>query len=79
MRTRRFLAAATLAALPLFVGAQHAAPTRSSAGSLPTLHGTEPTSGPRWLYAGGWDWSDAWMTGQILSYYSYGPAIAIAW
>ena len=79
MRTRRLLAAAVLAALPLFVGAQHAAPTRLSADPAPALHVTERPSGPRWLYAAGWDWGDAWVMGNILSYYSFGPALAIAW
>lgn len=62
MRTRRFLAATVVAALPLFVGALHA-PTRPSTtdDAAPAHHVTEHRSGPRWLRAWGYDFGSAWL------------------
>lgn len=64
MRTRRLLAAAVVAALPLFVGTLHAPPPRSTTDTAPMQHVTEPPSGPRWLYVAGMDWDSAWAVGQ---------------
>ena len=50
MRTRRFLAAMVLAALPLVAGALHATPSR---------HADERPDGPRWLHSLGLDWDYA--------------------
>ena len=62
MRTRRFLAAAVVAALPLVVGALHAPPPRSAAADTqPAHHVAEGPGGPRWLYAHGTDYGTAWL------------------
>ena len=50
MRTRRFLAAVLLAALPLFAGALDATPAQ---------HANEGPDGPRWLHSLGFDWDHA--------------------
>ena len=55
MRTRRFLAAAVLAALPLFAGTPDATPTQ---------HVIERPDSPRWLYGMGFDWDVAILIGQ---------------
>ena len=47
MRTRRFLAAVVVAALPLCAGALDATPAR---------HAIERPDGPRWLHSLGLDW-----------------------
>jgi len=79
MRTRRLLAAAVVAALPLFAGPQDATPPRSSADPARTLHVADRTNEPRWIFAAGWDWGGGWITGKRLSYYGWGPALALAW
>ena len=58
MRTRRFLAAAVLAALPLVAGALNA---------TPALHTVERPDGPRWLYALGFDWETAVAISQRIT------------
>lgn len=50
MRTRRFLAAVVLAALPLVAGALDATPAQ---------HVIERPDGPRWLHSLGLDWDYA--------------------
>ena len=57
MRTRTLIAAAVLAALPLFVGTLHAPQPRSTAVAAPAPDAAE-RPGPRWLYVTGrqsWD------------------------
>ena len=49
MKTRKVLAAATLAALPLFVGAVQPRP-HPGADAARERHVTERPSGPRWAY-----------------------------
>ena len=58
MRTRRFLAAMVLAALPLVAGAPHATPNR---------HVIEPPDDPRWLHALGIDWNYSLYIGRMLA------------
>ena len=58
MRTRRFLAAAVLAALPLVAGALHATPTG---------HVIERPDDPRWLHALGVDWNYSLYVGRMLA------------
>ena len=68
MRTRRFLAAAVVAALPLFIGALHAPPPRSASAETPPAHHiTEHPSGPRWLQAFGVDADTAWLISRAFS------------
>ena len=57
MRTRRFLAAVLLAALPLFAGALDATPAQ---------HVIERPDGPRWLHSLGFDWDDALAYSEML-------------
>ena len=58
MRTRRFLAAVVLAALPLFAGALDATPAQ---------HVIERPDGPRWLHSLGLDWDYALaLSGRLL-------------
>lgn len=57
MRTRRFLAAVVLAALPLVAGALDATPTQ---------HDIERPDGPRWLYSLGLDWDYALVLSEML-------------
>lgn len=64
MRTRRLLAAAVVAALPLFVGTLHAPLPRSTADTAPTHRLADHADGPRWLYASGMDWDAAWGLGE---------------
>ena len=54
MRTRRLMAAAVLAALPLVVGTLHASPPRS----------TDVTASA--LYALGVSWNTAWAIGEAI-------------
>lgn len=56
MKTRTLMAAAVLAALPLFVGTLHAPPPRSTAVSAPAHDAAERPAAPRWLYTTGTDW-----------------------
>ncbi len=56
MRTRRFLAAGVLAALPLVAGAL---------GATPAQHVIERPDDPRWLHALGVDWDYALYIGQM--------------
>ena len=58
MRTRRFLAAVVLAALPLAAGALDAAPAQ---------HVIERSDGPRWLHALGVDWDYSLYIGRMLA------------
>lgn len=58
MRTRRFLAAAVLAALPLVAGTLHATPTR---------HVIERPDAPRWLHALGVDWDYSLYIGRMVA------------
>lgn len=70
MRTRRFLAAMVLAALPLVAGALHATPTR---------HIIDPPDDPRWLHALGVDWDYALYIGRMVAHCGNCPlALAIA-
>ena len=57
MRTRRLLAAAVLAALPLFAGALDATPAH---------HAVEGPDGPRWLHSLGLDWDYALRISDML-------------
>ena len=57
MRTRRFLAAVVLAALPLGAGALDATPTQ---------HVIERPDGPRWLHSLGLDWDYALVLSDML-------------
>ena len=50
MRTRRLLAAATLAALPLVAGALQTGPIRAAAEATRTRNAPEHPSGPQWNY-----------------------------
>ncbi len=59
MTTRKILASATLAALPLVVGAMQAGPPRGAADAARTRHAIERPSGPQWTYA---TWGDLEMT-----------------
>ncbi len=68
MKTRKVLAAAALAALPLFNGAMHAGPQRSAADAARAPHVTERSSGPRALYWAGVDGETAAMVYAGLSY-----------
>ena len=52
-RTRRLLAAATLAALPLVAGALQNGPEPTTADTDHTRHVTERPNGPRWFIATG--------------------------
>ena len=61
MKTRKVLAAAALAALPLFNGAMHAGPQRDAADAARAPHAAERSSGPRALYWAGVDGEDAVM------------------
>lgn len=56
MRTRRFLAAVVLAALPLVAGALHATPNR---------HVIERPHDTRWLHALGVDWDYSLYIGRM--------------
>lgn len=58
MRTRRFLAAAVLTALPLVAGALQATPTG---------HVIEPPDDPRWLHALGVDWHYSLYVGRMIA------------
>lgn len=58
MRTRRFLAAAVLAALPLVAGALDATPARGV---------IERPDDPRWLHALGVDWRYSLYVGRMLA------------
>ena len=57
MRTRRYLAAVVLAALPLVAGALDATPTQ---------HVFERPDGPRWLHSLGLDWDYALALSDML-------------
>ena len=59
MRMRRFLAAAVVAALPLLVGALHAAPAPLAADAASEQYVMESPGGPQWLYLAGVDWDTA--------------------
>ena len=70
MKTRRFMAAVVLAALPLFVGAVDATPAQ---------HVIERPDGPRWLYSVGVDWDYALLIGQLVARCRICPeALAVA-
>ena len=68
MKTRKVLAAAALAALPLFNGAMHAGPHREAADAGRAPHVTERSSGPRALYWAGVEGEDAVMVYPALSH-----------
>ena len=55
MKTRKVLAAATLAALPLVAGVMHSGPDRAAADAARHPNATERSSGPRVLYWAGVD------------------------
>ena len=61
MRTRRFFAAAVLAAVTLCVGALNAPPSGSAETAEFATHATETGNGPRAFYVAGleWRWSRA--------------------
>ena len=63
-RMRRFLAAAVVAALPLLVGALHAAPAPPAADAASEQHVIESPGGPQWLYWAGVDWDTAHMLAE---------------
>lgn len=65
MRTRRLMAAAVLAALPLVVGTLHASPSRST-GVTASAHEVAEHTGPRWLSALGMSWETAWLIGESI-------------
>ena len=70
MRTRRFLAAAVLAALPLIAGALDMTPTQ---------HAIERPDRPRWLHALGVDWDYALVISErLLSCRGCPGALALA-
>ena len=65
MRTRRFLAATVVAALPFFAGAVQAPPPASTADdAAPAHHVTKRPSGPRWLLAWGVDYDIAMLISE---------------
>lgn len=66
MRTRRLMAAAVLAALPLVVGTLHASPPRSAGVSAPAHEAAEHV-GPQWLSALGMSWDTAWAIGESIA------------
>ena len=57
MRTRRFLAAVVLAALPLVAGALHATPAQ---------YVVERSDGPRWLHSMGVEWGYALVLSELI-------------
>lgn len=65
MRTRRLIAAAVLAALPLVVGTLHASPPRST-GVTASAHETAEHARPQWLSALGMSWETAWAIGEAI-------------
>ena len=65
MRTRRLMAAAVLAALPLVVGTLHASPPRSTGVTAP-VHEAAEHAGPQWLSALGMSWDTAWVIGEAI-------------
>ena len=70
MRTRRFLAAVVLAALPLAGGALDATPAQ---------HVIERPDGPRWLHSLGLDWDYALvLSGMLLGCRGCPDALALA-
>ena len=72
MKTRKVLAAAALAALPLFSGAMHAGPPRDAADArAPQV--TERSSGPRALY---WAGVDGATVGMAYPAFSHQPGLA---
>lgn len=58
MRSRRFLAAVVLAALPLVAGSLDATPAQ---------HVIERSDGPRWLHALGVDWDYSLYFGRMIA------------
>jgi len=73
MRTRRLMAAAVLAALPLFTGTLDAQPPRPTTDTAPSHHVAERTSGPRWLHSIGFDFGWGWANACV---YAGGSPIA---
>ena len=67
MRTRRFLAATMLAALPLLVGTLQSDPSRSEADAAGATYAAERPSGPRALWWAGVDGETAAMAGLGLA------------
>ena len=77
MRTRRFLAAATLAALPLVVGALQSGPHLSEADAAGATYAAGRASGPRalwWAGVGG----EAAILGSLGFLWNPGLAVASA-
>ena len=75
MNTRKTLAAATLAALPLVAGAMGSAPPRPAADTDHARPVAERTSGPRVLYWAGVDPVFASLMGAIHAPYVWGGDI----
>ena len=65
MKTRRFLAAAVVAALPLFIGTLDAPPPRPTTDTASSHHDAERTSGPRWIHSIGFDFGWRWATACV--------------
>ena len=62
MRTRKLLAVAVVAALPLLVGTLHAPPPGSTANTRPVA---ERPSAPQWLHSIGFDWGWRWASAYV--------------
>ena len=65
MKTRKVLAAATLAALPLVAGTMHPGPDRAAAEAARDPNVTASPSGPRALYWAGVDGETAALIGAF--------------
>ena len=81
MTTRKVLAAATLAALPLFTGAAPTGSHRAEAEAARNRHVVERPSGPQWAYSVGADVKTAIKVGILtgLTTMNSGFALASAW
>ena len=77
MKTRKVLAAAALAALPLFTGTMHAGPDRAAADAPRHANAAERSGGPRALYWAGVDGGTA-VGARLALAYSPGLAWAVA-
>lgn len=82
MTKRKVLAAATLAALPMFVGAAQSAPTSTTAETTAphTVQSSPRPAGPQWGYALGLEGEEALMFGVVgaIECSFFGPAGGIA-
>ena len=74
MKTRKVLAAATLAALPLFAGAMHPGSHPAAADAARGPNVTERSSGPRVLY-----WAGVEGQTAVMAYPAYIHNSGLAW